>query len=169
MPLNVSSKIFTKVAMNRISHIATKVISPTQTTFLPGRYIMEGVIILHEIIHEMHRKKKDGLIFKIDFGKAYGKINWSFVQQTLRMNGFSPTWCRWIASLMEGGHVGVKINDQDGQNFQTKKGVRQGDPLSAIIFNIVVDMLAILIKRAKEEGQVAGVIPHLVDDGLSIL
>jgi hypothetical protein len=70
---------------------------------------------------------------------------------------------------MEGGHVGVKINDQDGQNFQTKKGVRQGDLLSAILFNIVVDMLAILIKRAKEEGQVTGVIPHLVDDGLSIL
>jgi hypothetical protein len=111
MPLNVSSKIFTKVAMNKISHIATKVISPTHTTFLPGRNIIEGVIILHEIIHEMHRKKKDGLIFKIDFEKAYVKINWSFVQQTLRMNGFSSTWCRWIASLMEGGHVGVKIND----------------------------------------------------------
>lgn len=70
---------------------------------------------------------------------------------------------------MEGGHVGVKINDQVGQNFQTKKGVRQGDPLSLILFNIVVDMLAIIIKRAKEEEQIAGVIPHLVDDGLSIL
>jgi hypothetical protein len=69
---------------------------------------------------------------------------------------------------MEGGHVG-KINDQVRQNFQTKKGVRQGDTLSRIIFNIVVDMLAILIKRAKEEGQIIGVIPHLVDDGLSIL
>jgi retron-type reverse transcriptase len=62
---------------------------------------------------------------------------------------------------MEGGHVGVKINDQI-QNFQTKKGVRQGDPLSPIIFNIVVDMLEILIKMAKEEGQIIGVIPHLV-------
>jgi retron-type reverse transcriptase len=62
---------------------------------------------------------------------------------------------------MEGGHVGVKINDQI-QNFQTKKGVRQRDPLSPIIFNIVVDMLEILIKMAKEEGQIIGVIPHLV-------
>jgi hypothetical protein len=70
---------------------------------------------------------------------------------------------------MEGGHVGVKINDQIEQNFQTKKGVRQGDPLSPILFNIVVDMLAILIKRAKEDGQIAGVVPHLVDDGLLIL
>jgi retron-type reverse transcriptase len=50
------------------------------------------------------------------------------------------------------GHVGVKINDQVGSNFQTKKGVRQEDLLSPILFNIVVDMLAILIKRAKEEG-----------------
>jgi retron-type reverse transcriptase len=48
--------------------------------------------------------------------------------------------------------VGIKINDQVGQNFQTKKGVRQGDALSPILFNIVVDMLAILINRAKEEG-----------------
>jgi hypothetical protein len=164
--LNVSFKIFTKVATNRISHIAMKVISPTQTTFLSGRNIMEKVIVLHETIHEMHRKKENGLIFKIDFEKAYNKINWSFVQQTLRMKGFSPTWCRWITSFMEGGHVRIKINDQVGQNFQTKEGVRQGDPLSPIFFNIVVDMLAILIKRAKEECHITGVIPHLVDDGL---
>jgi hypothetical protein len=44
---------------------------------------MEGVIILHEIIHEMHKKKQDGVILKIDFKKAYDKINWSFIQQTL--------------------------------------------------------------------------------------
>ena len=49
------------------------------------------------------------------------------------------------------------------------KGLRQGDPLSPILFNIVVDMLAILINRAKDEGQVSGVVPHLVDGGLSIL
>jgi retron-type reverse transcriptase len=70
---------------------------------------------------------------------------------------------------MEGGHVGITINDKVRQNFQTKKGVRQGDLLSPILFNIVVDVLAMLIKRAKEEGQIVGVIPHLVDDGLSIL
>jgi retron-type reverse transcriptase len=70
---------------------------------------------------------------------------------------------------MEGGHVGIKVNDQVGKNFQTKKGVRQGAPLSPILFNIVVDILAIHIKRAKSKGQIEGVILHLVDNGLSIL
>jgi hypothetical protein len=70
---------------------------------------------------------------------------------------------------MEGGHVGIKVNDQVGKNFQMLRGVRQGDPLSPILFNIVVDMLAILINRAKLVGQISGVIPNIIDDWLSIL
>jgi hypothetical protein len=65
--------------------------------------------------------------------------------------------------------VGVKVIDLVGQNFQTKKGFRQGDPLSPLLFNIVVDMLAALINRAKPEGQIKGVIPDITNDGLSIL
>jgi hypothetical protein len=65
--------------------------------------------------------------------------------------------------------VGIKINDQVGPKFQTKKGLRQGDSLSPLLFNIEVDMLAILIKRAKLAGQIDRVLLHLVDDGLSIL
>jgi mannosylglycoprotein endo-beta-mannosidase len=51
---------------------------------------MEGVVILHETIHELHTKKANGVIFKIDFEKAYDKVKWSFLQQTLHMKGFSP-------------------------------------------------------------------------------
>ena len=65
--------------------------------------------------------------------------------------------------------VGIKVNDDIGHYFQTHKGLRQGDPMSPILFNIVVDMLAILIGREKEAGQVGGLVPHLVDGGVSIL
>jgi len=73
--------------------VAKTVVRPTQTAFMPGRNIMEGVVILHKTIHELHTKKRDGVIFKIDFEKAYDKVKWSFLQQTLRMKGFSPKWC----------------------------------------------------------------------------
>ena len=88
--LNVCFKIFTKVGTNRITGIAPKVIRPTQSAFMPGRNILEGVVILHETIHELHSKKMDGVLFKIDFEKAYDKVKWSFLQQSLRMKGFAP-------------------------------------------------------------------------------
>jgi hypothetical protein len=60
-----------KVFSNGLSSIACKIIKPSQTAFLPERYILEGVVILHETIHELHRKKQKGLIIKLDFEKAY--------------------------------------------------------------------------------------------------
>jgi hypothetical protein len=78
--LNVSFKIFTKVATNRLSTVAQKIIRPIQTAFLPSRNIMEDAVILYETIHELHSKKQDGVIFKIDFEKAYDKVKWSFLQ-----------------------------------------------------------------------------------------
>ena len=65
--------------------------------------------------------------------------------------------------------MAIKVNNETGHYFQIKKGLRQGDTLSPILFNIVADMLAVMIDRAKLDGQIEGVIPHLVDGGLSIL
>jgi hypothetical protein len=167
--LNVSFKIFTKVGTNRLNKVARTVVSPRQSAFMPGRNIMEGVVILHETIHELHTKNSNGVIFKIDFEKAYDKVKWSFLQQTLRMKGFSPKWCRWIQNMVSGGSVGIKVNDDIGPYFQMKRGLGQGDPMSPILFNIVADMLALLINRAKTNGQIRGVILHIVHNGLSIL
>jgi hypothetical protein len=55
---------------------------------------MEVVVILYETAHELHTRKQDGIIFKIDFEKDYDNIMWSFLQQALRMKGFSTKWCR---------------------------------------------------------------------------
>jgi len=119
--LNVSFKIFTKVATNRLTTVAQKIIRPTQTTFLLGRNITEGAVILHEMIHELNSTKQDGIIFKIDFEKAYDKVKWSFLQQTLRMKEFSQKWCTWVEQFTQGGNVNIKVNDQLGSYFQTKK------------------------------------------------
>jgi hypothetical protein len=78
--LNVSFKIFTKVLNNRILKVADKLIGPSQTTFIPGRYIMEEVVMLHEMIHELHMKRQDEVILKLDFEKAYDKLKWPFIQ-----------------------------------------------------------------------------------------
>jgi hypothetical protein len=67
------------------------------------------------------------------------------------------------------GSVGIRVDDDIGHYLQTRKSLWQDDPLSPMIFNIIVDMLAILIARAKDDGQVESLIPHLVEGGVSIL
>ena len=78
--LNVSFKKFTKVGTIRLTQIAHAVVQPTQTAFMPDRNILEGVVVLHETLHEIHTKKLDGVIFMVDFKKAYDKVKWPFLQ-----------------------------------------------------------------------------------------
>jgi len=85
------------------------------------------------------------------------------------LKGFSPKWIEWIKAFISGESVAVNVNDEVGPYFQKKKGLRQGDPLSPILFNIVADMLTLFINRAKEADQLSGMVPHLIDGGLSIL
>ena len=70
--------------------IAHKVMKPMQTAFMPGRHILEGVVVLHEMIHKLHSKKLYGVIFKVDLEKANEKVKWPFLQQCMRVKGF-PT------------------------------------------------------------------------------
>jgi hypothetical protein len=71
----VDYKLFTKVLTMRLTPFADKLISATQTAFIPGRYILDGVIILHEVLHELRVKNKRGIILKLDFEKAYDKVH----------------------------------------------------------------------------------------------
>ena len=92
-------------------------------------------------------------------------MRWDFLLQTLRMKGFSPKWIGWMKSFISGGSVAVNVNDEVGPFFQTRKGLRQGDPLSPILFNIVADMLTLFINRAKADNQLGGIVPHLIEGG----
>jgi hypothetical protein len=105
--LNVIFKIITKVLTNGIGVVVDRIIKPSYTAFMPDRNILEGVIVLHESKHELHRKKLDGIILKLDFEKAYDKLKWNFLQQAMCMKGYSPKWCSWIQNIVSEGHVGV--------------------------------------------------------------
>jgi len=70
---------------------------------------------------------------------------------------------------VSGGSVGIKVNDDLGDFFQTKKGLRQGDLLSPMLFNVVADMLAVLVSRDRGSEQIRVVVPQLIKEGLSVL
>lgn len=159
-----------KVATIRLNSVVEHVVRSSQTNFMQVRNILNGVVILHGRVHGLHPKKLNGVVLKIDFENAYDKVKWPFLQQTLRMKGFFAEWRPMIHSFVAWGSIAIKINDDNLEHyFQTKKGLWQGDSLSPMLFNIVTDMLAVVIERAKVDVQIDGVVNHLVDGGLSIL
>jgi hypothetical protein len=101
--------------------VADHVVSPSQTAFMHGRYILDGVVTLQETVHEMHRKKLNVVIFKINFEKTYDKVKWSLFQQTLRMKGFSDEWRTLINNVIFGGSVAIKVNDDISNTSRQKK------------------------------------------------
>ena len=94
--LNVDSIRITKVLTNRFSPLAQSVIGSNQIGFVKGRNILEGVVVLHEVVHELKTTKRKGLIIKIDFEKAYDKVRWDFLEEVLSDKGFPLKWISWV-------------------------------------------------------------------------
>ena len=101
--LNCLYKWITKVLTIRLSPFAEKLLCQEQTAFMKGRNIMSGVMALHEVLHETKRKKEVGIVLKLDFEKAYDKVDWSFLLENFKQRGFCDKWCDWIKQVVFGG------------------------------------------------------------------
>ena len=72
--------------------IIGRLISEAQSAFVRGRFILESVVTAHEIVHKVHSTGRKGLMFKIDYEKAYDKVNLDFLYEILALRGFGPRW-----------------------------------------------------------------------------
>jgi hypothetical protein len=122
--LNDCFKFLAKVVTNRLTVVANNEISHTQTAFIPGRFILEGCITLHETLHELHKHNLKGVVFKIDFEKAYNRVSWDFLFEVLDRKKFPPSWINWIKACVQGGRVCVNINGERSEFFSTYRGLR---------------------------------------------
>jgi hypothetical protein len=125
-----------------------KLIYGCQSTFINGRNIMDGIVSLHEMIHEAKGKKQQGIILKLDFEKSYDKVDWEYLSKCISQIGFSPLWCNFFDLIVKNGTLYVKINDKKGNDFGSHRGVRQGDTFSPFLINIAVEGLAKKIHKA---------------------
>jgi hypothetical protein len=169
--LNCIYKWFTKCLILRMEPIVSRIIHRSQTAFIKGREIMISILALHEILHETKCKGQTGVVLKLDFEKAYDKVRWGFLMKCLRERerGCNNTLCRWIEKILHNGIVAVKINDHLGPYFQSYKGVRQRDPLSPLLFNVVADCLTYIVLQAQQNSLISGLIAHLIPNGVAIL
>jgi hypothetical protein len=119
-------------------------------------------VVAHEVMHSLHKSKELGVIIKLDYEKAYDRVNLDFLFGVLRTRGFSETWLAWIRMLVLNGAVNVMANGEESSTFKTGKGLRQGDPLSPLLFNLVGDVLNKMIKKVAGKKHVMGLLESCV-------
>jgi Reverse transcriptase (RNA-dependent DNA polymerase) len=123
-------KILSKVLTNRLAPFMHSLVDQSQSTFIKGRYILDNVLAANEIIHATKQAKHSGVVLKVDFEKAYDRVNWDFIREILLSRGFGLTWTNWIMKLLQGAQTCVNINGSPTQYFFCKQRLRQMDPLS---------------------------------------
>jgi hypothetical protein len=145
-------KILSKLLAGRLKHVLGKLISHNQSAFIPDRQILDGVLVVNELIDLAKRRKDKCLFFKVDFERAYDTINWQFLDYMMSRMGFADGWRRWIKACVFNSSMFVLVNGSPTADFNVGKGLRQGDPLSPFLFLIVVEGLSGLMSKAVENN-----------------
>jgi len=172
---NCIYKIISKIIARRIKGILSSNISMEQFGFLKGRQIHEAIGVAQEGLHSMKKMKVKGAVLKIDLSKAYDKVSWLFLRLLLTHLGFHINVIRWIMSCITTVSFSILINGSATPFFHSERGIRQGCPLSPLLFLLVAEGLSRAIAEAKRNGSFKGIrispslsITHLlfVDDVL---
>ena len=140
---NFLFKIITKILADRLSTIASRIVCPNQFGFIRGRRIHECIAMASEAVNQLERKNGSrNMIVKLDIKKAFDAMSWNFIITVLKSFGFDEKFRDWILAIFKSAIISILHNGSPFGLFRCSKGIRQGDPLSPLLFGIAEDFLS---------------------------
>lgn len=158
---NVTYKIVAKAIANRMRSIMHDIIDDCQYAFIPGRSIVDNIILSHECLHYLtHLKRRKvgfSALIKLDMSKVYDRVEWSFLQQVMLQLGFHAKWTNLVMRCVSSASFSVILNGETKGIINPSRGLRQGGPLSPYLFLLCSQGLSSLILAASRNNLVSGV------------
>ena len=146
------AKLLAKVLARRLGPHMQELVKHNQSAFIQSRLIHENYRAVQLSAKLLHRAKIPSALIKVDIAKAFDTVNWCFLLCLLQHLGFSRRWIDWIALLLSSASTRVILNGSLGRRICHARGLRQKDPLSPLLFVIVMETLNALIKLADNLG-----------------
>jgi hypothetical protein len=131
---NIVLKIITKVMENCLKPMFPELVSPEQSGFVEGKQILDGIILMQEMIHSLKKTETPGMMIKVGLAKAYDKVSWNFLKEVLTAFGFKHDWVRWICNLVSLAFFSILLNRDPSVTFQASRGLHWGNPLYPFLF-----------------------------------
>ena len=141
-----------KLLANRLKKVMPEIIDARQSTFIGERHLLHSVLIANEVVEEAKRCQKPCMVFKVDYDRTYDSISWDFLSYMIRRLGFYPKWICWIEGCLNSASISILVNDNPTNEFIPQRGLRQGDPLAPLLFNIVAEGLTGLMREALDKS-----------------
>ena len=145
--LNTDYKILAHVLANRLKNVIEKFINTDQTGYIKGRFIGQNIRVIQDVIDLLENNNTEGGILVLDFRKAFDTVNHKFLKKTLESAKFGSSFIRWIDTMYNNAEACVTNNGWTSKPFFIGRGIRQGCPLSALLFLLVVEVLANKIRK----------------------
>nr|GEW57416.1 RNA-directed DNA polymerase, eukaryota, reverse transcriptase zinc-binding domain protein [Tanacetum cinerariifolium] len=111
-------KIISKILANRLVVVLGGLVNEIQSAFMADKQILDGSVILNELVQWCKKKKKQSLVFKVDFKKAYDSVRWDHLDDIMRKFGFGEKWCIWIQSCLWSSRGSIIVNGSPTKEFQ---------------------------------------------------
>ena len=130
--LNTAYKLFSAVIAERLKRFLPRLISTDQTGFMSNRYIGDNIRLIYDLMNYTESNNIPGMLFLIDFEKAFDSVSWSFVNKTLKFFGFGEDICRWFNVLYNDASSCLTVNGRLSPWFPVERGCRQGDVMYSL-------------------------------------
>ena len=148
--LNTDYKLLTKALNNRLKSVVASVIHTDQTCGVPGRTIGNNLRLMRDVVVYANSRNIDCAIVSLDQAKAFDRVNIGFLQKTLTKMGFGPNFRKWISLLYDNISSSVLVNGSLSAPFAVSRGVRQGCPLSPLLYAISLEPFAVTVRKDPE-------------------